>query len=84
MSKNLTDLRTALFETLEGLKTGAIDIDKAKMINEVGKTLVETAKVEVDFLRVTNGVESAFIEAAPEAPKLPNGITGITRHTLNG
>ncbi len=84
MSKNLTDLRTALFETLEGLKAGTMDIDRAKMINEVGKTLVDTARVEVDFLSVTNGVESAFIETTPETPKLPNGITGITRHSLNG
>lgn len=84
MSKNLTDLRTALFETLDGLKAGTMDIDRAKMINEVGKTLVETARVEVDFLRVTNGVESAFIETPVEVPELPNGITGITRHTLNG
>ena len=81
MSKSLTDLRTALFETLDALKAGMIDIDRAKMINEVGKTLVETAKVEVDFLRVTNGVESAFIETAPG---LPHGITTSVVHRLVG
>ena len=88
MSKSINDLRESLFATLEAVKAGTLDIEKAKQINEVAKTIVDTAKVEVDYLRVTGGGESAFIESAigtdnlPEG--LPNGITAITRHRLQG
>jgi hypothetical protein len=88
MSKKLDDLRSVLFETLQGIKDGSIDLDKARAINEVGKTLIDSAKVEVDYLRTTGGGESSFIDTAigndnlPE--QLPNGITAITRHRLLG
>ena len=88
MSKKLDDLRDVLFQTLQGIKDGSIDLDKARAINEVGKTLIDSAKVEVDYLRTTGGGESSFIDTAigrdnlPE--QLPNGITAITRHRLQG
>ena len=48
MAKNgMTDLRDHLFETIEGLKDGTITLDTAKAINEVGRTLIASAKVEV-------------------------------------
>ncbi len=81
--KSIADLRAVLFETLEGVKNGSLDIDKARSINEVAKTIVDSAKVEVAFLTVAGGDKSTFI--APETPReLPTGITGITRHTLRG
>jgi hypothetical protein len=81
---DLTALRAALFETLRGVRTGTVDLDKARAINEIGKTLIDTAKVEVDYLRVTGGGESTFIATAAGTNNLPNGITGITRHRLAG
>ena len=81
--KTLDDLRAALFATLEGVKDGSVDLDKARAVNELGKTLVDTAKVEVDYLRATGGGESEFI-AAIGSDNLPNGITAITRHRLQG
>lgn len=83
-SKSLTNLREALFATLEGVKNGSIDLEKAKAVNEVAKTIVDTAKVEVDYLRVTGGGESEFIDGAIGAANLPNGITGVVRHRLAG
>ena len=88
MSKTIDDLRDVLFATLQGVKDGSIDLDKARAINELGKTITDTAKVEVDYLRATGGGESSFIDGAigsdnlPEG--LPNGITAITRHRLQG
>jgi hypothetical protein len=87
MSKSITDLRAALFDALEGVKSGAMDLDKARSINEIGKTIIESAKVEVDYLRVTGGGESAFIEAVGAdnlPPGLPNGITTSVVHRLKG
>lgn len=90
MSQNndISALRAKLFETLDAVRAGTIDLDKARTINEIGKTLVDSAKVEVDYLRATGGGESSFIDTAIGAdnvtPALPNGITGITRHRLQG
>lgn len=80
---NINDLRETLFDTLNGIKSGAIDLEKARAINEVSKTIIDTAKVEVDYLKVNNGGESPFIEASQQQP-LPAGIVGITRHVLKG
>jgi hypothetical protein len=87
MSKTLNDLRDTLFATLQAVKDGSLDLDKARVVNEIGKTLVDTAKVEVDYLRTAGGGESTFIDSAIGAnnlPELPNGITAITRHRLQG
>jgi len=88
MSKTLNDLRTALFETLAAVKDGSMDLDKARAVNEIGRTLIETAKVEVDYLKTTGGGESTFIDTAIGADNLPaglpNGIAAITRHRLQG
>ena len=83
MSHTLTDLRRNLFETLQGFKDGTIELDKARAINEVSKTIIDTAKVEVDYLKVNGGGESAFVEAIAH-DKLPQGILGVTRHRLVG
>lgn len=78
---NITDLRGTLFETLKGIKDGSIDLDKARAINEVSKTIIDTAKVEVDYLKLNGGGESPFVEAAAN-DNLPPGIVGITRHRI--
>lgn len=84
MSQDITALRAHLFAALQGVKDGTLDLDKARAINEIGKTITDTAKVEVDYLRATGGGESAFIDAAIGANNLPVGITGIVRHRLAG
>ena len=92
MSRTLEDLREALFDALTAVREGKIDLDRARAINELGRTLTDTAKVEVDYLRATGGGESAFIPAIGRAnlpatvtqtEGLPNGITTITRHRLS-
>lgn len=80
---NLAALRAELFATLRAVKAGTMQLDQARAVNELGKTLIDTAKVEVEYFKATGGGESGFIEhQAP--PKLGNGITGVVRHTLQG
>lgn len=63
MPKNkITDLRNHLFETLEALKDGDMEIDRAKAIAEVADVIVQTAKVEVAFLKEVGGIGSDFIQ----------------------
>ncbi|MEN6630019.1 MAG: hypothetical protein ABFC42_10265 [Sulfuricella sp.] len=69
MSNNMTDLQAILFDTLRGIKAGTVDLDKAKAINDIGKTLVDTARAENDYIKATGAnAGSGFI-----APSLPPG-----------
>ena len=51
-------LRKHLFDTLAGLKDKTIDIEHAKAINETAQTLINVAKVEVDYMKVTGATLS--------------------------
>lgn len=84
MSNDITALREHLFAALQGVKDKTLDLDQARAINELGKTIVDTAKVEVDYLKATGGGESAFIDTAVGADNLPPGITSRTVHRLKG
>lgn len=78
-------LRAILFETVRAVKASTIDLDRARMVNELSKTLVDTGRLDVDYLRVTQGERSDFLApAADKAPGLPPGITGVTVHRLKG
>jgi hypothetical protein len=82
-SKTMDDLRAALFDTLDQLKAGTLDLDRARAINDVGQTLINSAKVEVEYLRVSGGGDSTFIgDARDDDESLPPGITGRTVHRL--
>lgn len=83
MSQDITSLREHLFSAIEGVKSGALDLDKARAINEIGKTIVDTAKVEVDYLKAMGGGESQFIDTAVGADNLPDGIAGRTVHRIS-
>ena len=83
-AKGIEDLRAALFDTLQGLKAGTVSVETARGINEIGKTLVDTAKVEIDYLRLTEREESEFLSSPGVGNNMPTGITGIVRHRLQG
>jgi hypothetical protein len=60
MAKNkINDLRNHLFEVIEMLKDddqNSMTIEKAKAIVDVSQAIINTAKVEVDYIRATDGV----------------------------
>ncbi len=60
----MEDLRDHLFETIEMLKDpdSGMDIKTAKQIAEIGRVLVDSARVEVDFQRHVGGIGTNFIE----------------------
>jgi hypothetical protein len=71
-TNNITAVRDVLFDTLRGLgnKDEPMDIDRAKAINEVAQTIINSAKVEVDALRVIGGTGTGFIPAlTPPKPE---------------
>ena len=89
MKNRIEDLRNHLFETLEALKDPdkPMDLDRARVVAEVAKVVVASAKVEVDCMRVTGAVRSTgFIPedrllAEPEPQKVvgPKVVSGRGR-----
>lgn len=77
---NIDTLRTHLFATLEGLKDGSIDVEKAKVMGEVSQVIINSAKLEVDYIRANGGGKSAFINT--EVKQVKDTATG--QLTVNG
>jgi hypothetical protein len=82
---HITELRQHLMDTLADLRNRdkPMEPDRARAVAQVASVLVDTARVEIDFLKVTGRDESDFLKV-PEAQGLPNGIISITRHRLEG
>lgn len=63
MKNKIEDLRNHLFATLEALadKDDPMDLDRAKAISDVAQTIINSAKVEVDFINKVGGTGTGFI-----------------------
>lgn len=73
----ITGLRDIMFDTLRGVKNGSIDIDKAKAINDTAQTIINSAKVEVEFLKATGSPSSTgFIGGDNKTKEITNTPTG--------
>ena len=68
MKNKIEDLRNHLFAALEALgdKENPMDIERAKAISDVAQTIINSAKVEVDYLKVAGGRGTDFL-ALPES-----------------
>lgn len=75
---DINELRSALFDTLRALRSGAIDIDRASAINDTAQTIINSAKVEIDHMKLVGG-SSGFIVGA----SVPQ-IQGKTTRTSSG
>lgn len=82
--KTNEDLREHLFATLAALRDEEkpMDIERAKAIVDVAQVIINSAKVEVDFLRITNGDESKFLGKPNDVPQLPDGVSNVVRHRI--
>lgn len=69
MKNKIDDLRNHLFAALEGLsdRDKPMDVDRALAIAEVAQVVINSAKVEVDFLKLHNGAMkgSDFVPVQP-------------------
>jgi hypothetical protein len=77
VKNKIEDLRNHLFETLEDLrdKESPMEIERAKTIAAVAQVIVNSAKVENDFIELTNTKGSGFISEQVSAiqPRLAKG-----------
>lgn len=81
MSRNIADLREGLFDAMELLKKGKLDVDQAKAISEMSQVIINSAKVEVDYIKANNGGETPFLESVGDN-NLPDGIVGRRVHRI--
>lgn len=77
-TKNISHLRGHLFDRLDALcdLTKPVDIERERMICEVSKQIIDTARVEIQFAEVMNGALTLpFIEdqsgERPNTPQTP-------------
>lgn len=78
MKNKLSDLRDHLFETLEQLKDEKkpMDISRAHAVVDVAGKIIDSAKVEVEFLKTIGGTSGS--QFFPDQPQL----TGPARPAL--
>jgi hypothetical protein len=95
---HMDQLREHLMQTLASLRDreNPMEPDRARAVAQVAGVLVDTARVEVDYLKATNQTQSAFF--SEERPALSQSPTdrltstgflsevspGVTRHQLRG
>jgi len=60
---HIDQVRSALLDTLSALRDGTktIDLDRVKAMVAVSNTLVDTARVENDYLKLTGQSRSNFL-----------------------
>jgi hypothetical protein len=77
MPNTIDTLRSHLFDALDALKDKdkPMDLDRARTIADVSKVIIESAKVEVNFLKVTGAAQSTGFLPAVEVP-VPRRVSG--------
>ena len=76
---DITALRASLFDAIRAVRSGAITTQQGKTIGDLAQVVVNSARVEVDYLQINNGGESTFIDSAAGDANLP---PGVTRHRI--
>ena len=88
---HITSLREHLMQTLASLRDreNPMEPDRARAIGQVASVLIDSARVEVDYIKATGADRSGFLEE-PQPPQLENSPTAhnpfpsVVRHRLNG
>ena len=62
----ISDLRDHLFASLERIDDDSLtpeqiraEVDKAKAVAQIGSVIINSAKVEIDFIKATGRIDSA-------------------------
>lgn len=76
----IAELYNSLFATLRGLqdKESPMEIERAEAVCSVSQTIINAAKVEIDYQKITgNTVASGLLTTVlPEKPGTPTAVYG--------
>lgn len=64
-TETITDLRGHLFAALRGLTDtkNPMDVDRARAVSDVAQVIINSAKVEIEHMKITGDDGSGFISA---------------------
>jgi len=90
---HINEVRQSLLDTLKDLrnKEQPMDIERAKAVATVASVLVDTARVENDYLKITGQDRSNFLETPPDdqvhiprvdGPAAHNPFPSVIRHRI--
>ena len=75
MKNKLSDLRDHLFAQLEAVREASDEnlqkeVQRAQSVSDIGRVLIDSAKVEIEYFRHIGGENSSssFIESEPALP----------------
>lgn len=73
MNNNLEKLRSHLFSAIDSLmdEKNPMEIDRAKAVSDVAQTIINSAKLEVDYMKATGQTTTKFLGGE-------SGVTPIT------
>jgi hypothetical protein len=61
--KTIENLRESLFDTLDGVKNGTIDVDRSKAVCEIANCIIDTARTEIELVKTIGAMNgSGFIK----------------------
>lgn len=91
---HIDQVRQSLLDTLADLrnKEQPMDIDRAKAVATVASVLVDTARVENEYLKLSGQDRSTFLEQPADdaepprigTPSAHNPFPNVVRHRLEG
>lgn len=98
MSIHISELRTELLATLRDLRnrTTPMEPDRARAVAQVASVLVDTARVEVEYIKATgqdcssfiDGLKAPGVQATIATTAMGNTVDrskpGVLRHTIAG
>ena len=87
-ANDIAELRTHLFDTLRGLrdKENPLDVQRARAVCEVAQQITDTARIELDLMKITKErVVSDFLPPPDcDTPPVSGLLPGNSRQTNTG
>ena len=81
----MASLQDILMQSIKDVRSGSMDASTAKAVNEIAQTLINSAKVEVEFMRATKRSESRFFQQGFEStPRKQGGTQKIVNGPWTG
>lgn len=87
----IDDLRSRLFGVLDTLTdpNKPVDVERTRAVVSIAEQIIDSAKVQVDYLRVVGEGTAGFLEPRKPAPALPpaasgDPMTAMTRQLAGG
>ncbi len=80
----MAGLQDLIIQSMRDVRAGTLDADKAKAVNALAQTLINSARAEVELLRVTNRTKSQFFQQEDAAQERITRSGGVVRQVDNG